>query len=99
MRDDEFNLTGIRERERLAGATFTQNVLPLSGVRPIAGRLFTREEDQPGGAPVALIGYSLLAAALRRGRRYSGVAAAAKRAEGHRGRGSAAGFLCSVAEY
>lgn len=40
-------------------ASVTQNVLPLLGVRPTVGRLFTPEEDRPGTAPVALISYSL----------------------------------------
>jgi predicted permease len=33
--------------------------LPTLGVAPMLGRLFTREDDQPGGAPLAVLSYGL----------------------------------------
>jgi len=37
----------------------THNLFSVLGVRPFRGRTFLPEEDRPGGAPVAVIGYSL----------------------------------------
>lgn len=38
--------------------------LPTLGVAPMLGRLFTREDDQPGGAPLAVLSYGLWKTAL-----------------------------------
>jgi putative ABC transport system permease protein len=59
MADDDFNLTDGGEPERLLGMRISQNLLPALRVRPVLGRPFTPEEDRPGAAPVALIGYGL----------------------------------------
>ena len=37
----------------------TTNFFPVLGARPWRGRDFLPEEDRPGGAPVAILGYSL----------------------------------------
>jgi len=37
----------------------THNLFHLLGVRMLRGRAFLPEEDRPGGAPVAILGYSL----------------------------------------
>ncbi|HKY26804.1 MAG TPA: ABC transporter permease [Pyrinomonadaceae bacterium] len=47
------------EPERLIGAAVTADYFPLFGVKPILGRFHTREEDQPGAAPVIVISHSL----------------------------------------
>src|SRR6266566_2082804 len=52
-----FNLTGRGEPERIRGASIMADYLTTLGVKPILGRGFTLEEDQPGGPAVALIGY------------------------------------------
>jgi putative ABC transport system permease protein len=52
-----FNLTGRGEPERIRGASVMADYLTTLGVRPVLGRGFTLEEDQPGGPAVALIGY------------------------------------------
>jgi len=52
-----FNLTGRGEPERIRGASIMADYLTTLGVKPVLGRGFTLEEDQPGGPAVALIGY------------------------------------------
>jgi putative ABC transport system permease protein len=57
-RQRSFNLTGRGEPERIRGASITPDYLTTLGVKPITGRSFSGQEDQPGGAAVALISYS-----------------------------------------
>lgn len=45
--------------ERLIGAAVSADYFPLLGVKPILGRVFTRDEDKPGAAPVLLISEGL----------------------------------------
>ena len=52
-----FNLIGRGEPERLPAAAVTAGHLAALGVRPVIGRLFTDEEDRPGGPAVALLGH------------------------------------------
>lgn len=54
-----FNLTGARDPERVPAARITTNLLSTLGVSPAAGRGFRPDEERPGAAPVALLGYSL----------------------------------------
>src|SRR5215470_8838622 len=51
------NLTGGGEPERVGVIHVSSNLLPLLGARPQVGRLFTADEDQPGGAPMAVLGH------------------------------------------
>jgi len=44
---------------RVSGMAVTHTFFPLVGVRPILGRLFTPEEDRPGGARVTVLGEGL----------------------------------------
>jgi putative ABC transport system permease protein len=44
---------------RLRALRLEANFLRLFGIRPAVGRDFTREEDRPGAAPVAMISYGL----------------------------------------
>jgi putative ABC transport system permease protein len=53
-----FNLTGRGEPELVRAATVVRDYLATLGTKPILGRLFSVEEDQPGGSPVALISYA-----------------------------------------
>jgi putative ABC transport system permease protein len=53
--------TGHGDPEQISGARASWNVFAVLGVRPILGRTFTPEEDQRGGAQVALISYELWA--------------------------------------
>ncbi|HEV3036443.1 MAG TPA: ABC transporter permease [Candidatus Angelobacter sp.] len=59
FRNDDFNLTGQGEPERLPGNMISAEFFPVLGVKPVIGRLIRREEDQPGAAPVALISAGL----------------------------------------
>ncbi len=54
------------EPVRLAGLQVTHTVLPMLGIRPVAGRLFTAAEDTAGGPQVILISDSLWERAYNR---------------------------------
>jgi predicted permease len=45
--------------ERVMGASATASLLTVLGIRPVAGRLYTAEEDLPSAPLVMLIGYDL----------------------------------------
>jgi putative ABC transport system permease protein len=53
------NLTGIDTPERIQGFQVTANFIDVTGIKPILGRAFTEEEDQPGKGAVAIIANSL----------------------------------------
>jgi len=50
-----FNLTGGGEPVRVRAATVQADLFPALGVRPILGRVFTRDEDQPGHPHVVVL--------------------------------------------
>jgi predicted permease len=54
-RQDNFNLTGMGETERVPAEMISASFFPLLGVKPVIGRAFRPEEDQLGAAPVVLI--------------------------------------------
>jgi predicted permease len=56
--------------EQVRGAAVSHEVLELLGVRPVAGRLFTPEDDVEGAPPVVIIGWELWR------RRFDGAASA-----------------------
>jgi putative ABC transport system permease protein len=56
---ESFNLTGAGESERLAGRLVSANFLTTLGVKPLRGRDFLAEEDQPGANPVVIISDAL----------------------------------------
>ena len=58
-RNDDFNLTGMGEPERLPVEMVSASFFPLLGVKPVIGRPFHPEEDQVGAAPVVLISSGL----------------------------------------
>ena len=47
------------EPERLLGAAVTADYFPLLRVKPVLGRVFTRDEDKPGAPQVIVLSYSL----------------------------------------
>ena len=53
------NLTGIDPPERIQGFLVTANFLDALGMKPIMGRNFLTEENQPGKDQVAIITHSL----------------------------------------
>ena len=57
--DTSVNLVGQGDPERLEGATVTADLLPLLGVQPVMGRLFTAAEDREGAPGTLLLSYQL----------------------------------------
>src|SRR5689334_111141 len=53
--DNNFNLTGNGEPERLACAQVTSSLFTTLGVQPVRGRFFLADEDQPGATNVAIV--------------------------------------------
>ncbi len=51
----QFNLTGAGGPVRLEGLRVSEGFLPSLGVVPTLGRVFTREEDQPGHERVVIL--------------------------------------------
>jgi putative ABC transport system permease protein len=49
------NLTGVEPPERIQGFLVTANYFDTLGVKPIMGRSFTEEENQPGKDAVAIV--------------------------------------------
>ncbi len=58
------NLSGQGEPERLEGSAITAELLPLLGVRPAIGRIFTAEDDRDGAPGTLLLSYGLWQAAF-----------------------------------
>src|SRR5829696_8854264 len=56
---ESFNLTGAGEGERLQGRLVSANFLSILGIKPIRGRDFLAEDDQPSAIPVAIISHAL----------------------------------------
>ena len=56
---ETFSLTGHGDPEQIYAARTSWNFFDVLRVRPVAGRTFSREEDQRGAAPVVLISYEL----------------------------------------
>src|SRR5580700_4409722 len=51
---DALNVTGAGEPEHVPGLDVTDGVLPILGVTPTLGRLFTRRDDSPGAPETVL---------------------------------------------
>jgi len=56
--DDAFTVTGAGEPEHVRGLDVSDGTLPLLGVVPALGRLFTREDDSPGARDTVLLSYN-----------------------------------------
>src|SRR5882724_13360454 len=56
-----WNLTGTGEPVRIEGEAFSADIFSVLQTYPMLGRAFTSEEDRPGAAQVALLGYGLWA--------------------------------------
>ena len=54
-----YNLTGSGEAERLVAAQMSADVFAALRVNPMLGRLYTNDEDKPGGTPVVVLSYPL----------------------------------------
>src|SRR5262249_3479273 len=53
--DDNINLTGIGEPERISCAQVTASLFSTLGVQPVRGRFFLPEEDKPGANNVVIV--------------------------------------------
>ena len=53
----DFSLTGGAQPEQVHGLILTDGTLPLLGVQPVKGRLFTRQDDQPKAPKTVLLTY------------------------------------------
>src|ERR1700734_3312983 len=54
---DSFSVTGAGEPEQVRGLDVTDGTLPLLGVVPVVGRLFTRQDDSPEAPETVVISY------------------------------------------
>ena len=54
---DALNVTGTGEPEHVRGLDVTDGVLPILGVSPALGRVFTRQDDSPGAPPTVVLSY------------------------------------------
>jgi predicted permease len=55
--DDELDVTGAGAPEHVRVLDVTDGTLPLLGVGPALGRLFTRQDDAPGAAQTVVLTY------------------------------------------
>jgi predicted permease len=55
--DDELDVTGAGAPEHVRVLDVTDGTLPLLGVSPAVGRLFTRQDDSPGAAQTVVLTY------------------------------------------
>ena len=53
--DNNFNLTGTGEPERISCAQVTSSLFTTLGIQPVRGRFFVAEEDKPGTSNVAIV--------------------------------------------
>ncbi len=56
-----FNLFAGDRADRVSGLRVSQGYFDVLGVSPALGRAFAADEDQPGGAPVAILSHGLWA--------------------------------------
>jgi predicted permease len=55
---DSLNVTGVGEPEHVNGLDVTDGTLPLLGVKPALGRLFTRRDDTASAPATVLLSYA-----------------------------------------
>src|ERR1044072_6762692 len=54
-----YNLTGAGEAERIITGQVSADLFSVVRVNPLYGRVFTNDEDKPGGTPVVVLSYGL----------------------------------------
>jgi predicted permease len=54
-----YNLTGDGDPERVGVIRVSSNLLPMLGVRPQQGRIFTPEDERYGGPNIAILSYGM----------------------------------------
>jgi predicted permease len=58
-RNQNYNVTGSAEAERLAGYMISAGFFSTLGVKPVLGRTFRPDDDQVGAAPAVILGGGL----------------------------------------
>src|SRR5579862_865980 len=58
-RENSNNLTGLAEPEHVRSLEMTSEVLPMVGVQPLLGRLFSTADGAPGAPLTAMLAYGL----------------------------------------
>jgi predicted permease len=58
-RENSNNLTGLAEPEHVRSLELTSEVLPMVGVQPLLGRLFSAADAAPGAPLTAMLSYGL----------------------------------------
>jgi putative ABC transport system permease protein len=56
---DNYNLTGSGEAERIVTGQMSADMFAALRVNALHGRVFTNDEDKPGGTPVVVLSYGL----------------------------------------
>lgn len=56
--DGSVTVTGLAEPEQADAILFTDGMLPLLRVRPLLGRVFTRQDDSPGSPETVILSYA-----------------------------------------
>src|SRR5579864_2581527 len=54
---DSVSVTGLAEPEQVDDLLVTDGTLPLLGVTPMLGRIFTEQDDSPGSPDTVILGY------------------------------------------
>ena len=54
---DSLAVTGLAEPHEVPGIDVTDGVLPILGVQPVLGRLFSRQDDSPGSPRTVILSY------------------------------------------
>ena len=55
--DRDVNVTGFREPERVHALQVSDGVLPILGIQPMLGRVFSAADDAAGSAPTVVLTY------------------------------------------
>ncbi len=67
--DAQASVTGLAEPEQVSAMHVTHQTLPILGIQPILGRVFSEEDDLPGAPETVLLLPRLLGTSLRIGPR------------------------------
>jgi predicted permease len=55
---DSLSVTGVGQPEDVSGLDVTDGTLPILGVKPVLGRLFTRQDDSPNAPKTVILSHA-----------------------------------------
>jgi predicted permease len=55
---DSCSVTGVGQPEHVSGLDVTDGTLPILGVKPVLGRLFTRQDDSPNAPKTVILSHA-----------------------------------------